>query len=106
MSVAPSSAFPVSKVSVPPPGIASRELTARLIRICSIRAGSSAIAGGVEVPLSPLAFGAFDIIRALSDGRNDEVEEEINEILHKMDDWPPKGSGRSSSPTESGAFRS
>ena len=28
----------------------------------------AAIAGGCEVPLSPLAFGAFDIIRALSAG--------------------------------------
>jgi len=38
-----------------------------------IRSGSAdaALAGGVEVPLSPLAFGAFDIIRALSAGRND-----------------------------------
>lgn len=32
----------------------------------------AAIAGGCEVPLSPLAFGAFDIIRALSTGHNDE----------------------------------
>ncbi len=32
----------------------------------------AAIAGGCEVPLSPLAFGAFDIIRALSAGHNDE----------------------------------
>jgi 3-oxoacyl-[acyl-carrier-protein] synthase II len=32
----------------------------------------AAIAGGAEVPLSPLAFGAFDIIRALSDGRNED----------------------------------
>jgi 3-oxoacyl-[acyl-carrier-protein] synthase II len=32
----------------------------------------AAIAGGCEIPLSPLAFGAFDIIRALSSGRNDE----------------------------------
>ena len=31
----------------------------------------AAIAGGVEIPLSPLAFGAFDIIRALSTGHND-----------------------------------
>jgi 3-oxoacyl-[acyl-carrier-protein] synthase II len=39
----------------------------------AIRAGEidAAIAGGVEVPLSPLAFGAFDIIRALSAGHND-----------------------------------
>jgi 3-oxoacyl-[acyl-carrier-protein] synthase II len=32
----------------------------------------AAIAGGVEIPLSPLAFGAFDIIRALSTGHNDD----------------------------------
>jgi 3-oxoacyl-[acyl-carrier-protein] synthase II len=32
----------------------------------------AAIAGGAEVPLSALAFGAFDIIRALSYGRNDD----------------------------------
>jgi 3-oxoacyl-[acyl-carrier-protein] synthase II len=42
----------------------------------ALRAGEidAAIAGGVEVPLSPLAFGAFDIIRALSHGRNDDPE--------------------------------
>jgi 3-oxoacyl-[acyl-carrier-protein] synthase II len=33
----------------------------------------AAIAGGCEIPLSPLAFGAFDIIRALSAGRNDDA---------------------------------
>jgi 3-oxoacyl-[acyl-carrier-protein] synthase II len=40
----------------------------------AIRAGEidAAIAGGVEIPLSPLAFGAFDIIRALSSGANDD----------------------------------
>jgi 3-oxoacyl-[acyl-carrier-protein] synthase II len=32
----------------------------------------AAIAGGVEIPLSALAFGAFDIIRALSAGHNDD----------------------------------
>jgi 3-oxoacyl-[acyl-carrier-protein] synthase II len=32
----------------------------------------AALAGGVEVPLSPLAFGAFDIIRALGAGHNAE----------------------------------
>ena len=32
----------------------------------------AAIAGGVEIPLSPLAFGAFDIIRALSAGHNED----------------------------------
>ena len=38
----------------------------------AIRAGDidAAIAGGVEVTLSPLAFGAFDLIRALSDRHN------------------------------------
>jgi 3-oxoacyl-[acyl-carrier-protein] synthase II len=38
-----------------------------------IRDGNAdaALAGGVEVPLSPLAFGAFDIIRALSAHHND-----------------------------------
>jgi 3-oxoacyl-[acyl-carrier-protein] synthase II len=38
----------------------------------AIRAGDidAAVAGGVECPLSPLAFGAFDLIRALSHGRN------------------------------------
>ena len=41
----------------------------------AIRAGEvdAAIAGGAEVPLSPLAFGAFDIIRALSGGHNDDA---------------------------------
>ena len=34
----------------------------------------AAIAGGCEIPLSPLAFGAFDIIRALSAGHNDEPD--------------------------------
>jgi 3-oxoacyl-[acyl-carrier-protein] synthase II len=40
----------------------------------AIRAGEidAAIAGGVEIPLSALAFGAFDIIRALSSGSNDD----------------------------------
>ena len=40
----------------------------------AIRAGDidAAIAGGVEVTLSPLAFGAFDLIRALSDRHNDD----------------------------------
>jgi 3-oxoacyl-[acyl-carrier-protein] synthase II len=40
--------------------------------LAAIRRGDidAAIAGGVEVPLSPLAFGAFDIIRALSAGHN------------------------------------
>jgi 3-oxoacyl-[acyl-carrier-protein] synthase II len=42
----------------------------------AIRAGEidAAIAGGVESPLSPLAFGAFDIIRALANGHNDRPE--------------------------------
>ena len=34
----------------------------------------AAIAGGCEIPLSPLAFGAFDIIRALSAGHNASPE--------------------------------
>jgi 3-oxoacyl-[acyl-carrier-protein] synthase II len=34
----------------------------------------AAIAGGCEIPLSPLAFGAFDIIRALSAGYNEDPE--------------------------------
>jgi 3-oxoacyl-[acyl-carrier-protein] synthase II len=40
----------------------------------AIRTGEidAAIAGGCEVPLSSLAFGAFDIIRALSGGSNDD----------------------------------
>src|SRR6185503_1547494 len=43
----------------------------------AIRDGTidAAIAGGAEVPLSPLAFGAFDIIRALSAGSNEEPSE-------------------------------
>ena len=34
----------------------------------------AAVAGGVEVPLSPLAFGAFDLIRALGHAYNDDPE--------------------------------
>jgi len=42
----------------------------------AIRSGEidAAIAGGVECPLSPLAFGAFDIIRALANAHNDRPE--------------------------------
>jgi 3-oxoacyl-[acyl-carrier-protein] synthase II len=42
----------------------------------AIRDGTidAAIAGGAEAPLSPLAFGAFDIIRALSSGSNDAAD--------------------------------
>ncbi len=42
--------------------------------VSAIRTGEidAAIAGGVEIPLSSLAFGAFDIIRALSAGANDD----------------------------------
>ena len=45
--------------------------------LAAIRAGEidAAVAGGVEVPLSPLAFGAFDIIRALSAGHNDRPDQ-------------------------------
>jgi len=40
----------------------------------AVRSGTmdAVLAGGVEVPLSPLAFGAFDIIRALGAGHNDD----------------------------------
>ena len=40
----------------------------------AIRSGEidAAIAGGVECPLSPLAFGAFDLIRALGSHHNDD----------------------------------
>lgn len=43
----------------------------------AIRAGEidAAVAGGVECPLSPLSFGAFDIIRALATAHNDEPEQ-------------------------------
>jgi 3-oxoacyl-[acyl-carrier-protein] synthase II len=43
----------------------------------AIRSGQidAAVAGGAEVPLSPLAFGAFDIIRALSPGSNERAGE-------------------------------
>jgi 3-oxoacyl-[acyl-carrier-protein] synthase II len=43
----------------------------------AIRAGEAdaAVAGGVECPLSPLAFGAFDIIRALANAHNDCPEQ-------------------------------
>jgi 3-oxoacyl-[acyl-carrier-protein] synthase II len=39
----------------------------------AIRGGEvdAAIAGGVECPLSPLSFGAFDLIRALANAHND-----------------------------------
>jgi 3-oxoacyl-[acyl-carrier-protein] synthase II len=42
-----------------------------------IRSGraDAVLAGGVEAPLSPLCFGAFDIIRALSAGHNDRPTE-------------------------------
>jgi 3-oxoacyl-[acyl-carrier-protein] synthase II len=42
--------------------------------VSAIRTGEidAAVAGGVEIPLSSLAFGAFDIIRALSAGANDD----------------------------------
>ncbi|MDP8905611.1 MAG: beta-ketoacyl-[acyl-carrier-protein] synthase family protein [Chloroflexota bacterium] len=42
-----------------------------------IRSGGAdaALAGGVEAPLSPLCFGAFDVIRALSAGHNDRPSE-------------------------------
>jgi len=53
----------------------------------AIRDGSidAAIAGGAEVPLSPLAFGAFDIIRALSSGSNDEPADAARPFDEKRD---------------------
>ncbi len=45
----------------------------------------AAIAGGVEIPLSPLAFGAFDIIRALSAGRNDDPGHAARPFDHERD---------------------
>jgi 3-oxoacyl-[acyl-carrier-protein] synthase II len=43
--------------------------------VAAIRSGEidAALAGGAEVPLSPLAFGSFDIIRALSSGSNEDA---------------------------------
>ena len=42
----------------------------------AIRSGEidAAVAGGVECPLSPLSFGAFDIIRALASAHNDQPD--------------------------------
>jgi 3-oxoacyl-[acyl-carrier-protein] synthase II len=42
----------------------------------ALRSGEvdAAVAGGAECPLSALAFGAFDVIRALADGHNDAPE--------------------------------
>jgi 3-oxoacyl-[acyl-carrier-protein] synthase II len=53
----------------------------------AIRDGTidAALAGGVEVPLSPLAFGAFDIIRALSSGSNDDPAEAARPFDAKRD---------------------
>lgn len=45
------------------------------LRLIRSGAADAALAGGVEVPLSPLAFGAFDIIRALSSGHNDRPQD-------------------------------
>ena len=50
-------------------GLPAIEVTLRTpAALDAIRAGQidAAIAGGAEVPLSPLAFGAFDIIRAVA----------------------------------------
>ncbi len=43
----------------------------------ALRAGEidAALAGGVECPLSPLSFGAFDLIRALASTHNDDPRE-------------------------------
>jgi 3-oxoacyl-[acyl-carrier-protein] synthase II len=45
------------------------------LRLIRSGAADAALAGGVEVPLSPLAFGAFDIIRALGSGHNDRPQD-------------------------------
>ena len=45
------------------------------LRLIRSGAADAALAGGVEVPLSPLAFGAFDIIRALGAGHNDRPQD-------------------------------
>ena len=45
------------------------------LRLVRSGAADAALAGGVEVPLSPLAFGAFDIIRALGAGHNDQPQD-------------------------------
>jgi len=45
----------------------------------------AAIAGGVECPLSPLAFGAFDIIRALGNGHNDDPTHASRPFDHDRD---------------------
>jgi 3-oxoacyl-[acyl-carrier-protein] synthase II len=45
----------------------------------------AAIAGGCEIPLSPLAFGAFDIIRALGDGHNDDPTAAARPFDHGRD---------------------
>jgi 3-oxoacyl-[acyl-carrier-protein] synthase II len=44
--------------------------------LAAIRHGEvdAAVAGGVECPLSPLSFGAFDLIRALADAENEHPE--------------------------------
>jgi 3-oxoacyl-[acyl-carrier-protein] synthase II len=44
--------------------------------LAAIRHGEidAAVAGGVECPLAPLSFGAFDLIRALADGHNDQPD--------------------------------
>ena len=57
-----------------PPTRARRARSRSARRSGDLREGrvDAAIAGGCEIPLSPLAFGAFDIIRALSAGHNDD----------------------------------
>ena len=55
--------------------------------VSAIRTGEidAAIAGGVEIPLSSLAFGAFDIIRALSSGANDDASHACRPFDAKRD---------------------
>ena len=42
----------------------------------------AAVAGGVECPLSPLSFGAFDIIRALANAHNDAPDQACRPFDH------------------------
>ena len=80
----PSSVAPLRPISGSPSACAARSSrrptraprapsrSARRWATCA-RAGSMRRSpAAVEIPLSPLAFGAFDIIRALSAGHNDE----------------------------------
>ncbi len=51
----------------------------------AIRSGEvdAAIAGGVECPLSPLSFGAFDLIRALANAHNDHPDRGLPSVRRR-----------------------